>query len=306
MPTTIRELLARPCTARKPGLSGYKIDRCRCSVCTAANREHQRGRDKAIGYGTWQPLVDAEPVRAHLRALSEAGIGLKQAARLAGVSSGTVSNLMYGKTNSDGRVRPASKRCRPHIAAKLLAVQVDRDRLTDASTIPAVGTQRRVQALAAAGWSIAAQAARVGRTTANYGYLLTAQSVTVRTARQVAALYDDLTGTAPVGPVAKKTRAWARRNGWHGAGAWDDATINDPAALPVTDLPKVEVVDEVAVERVHAGTYAFGDLTAAEQVELFRRYRHTAGGGTLCRRWNISTATFRRLERAAEQRAAAA
>jgi transcriptional regulator with XRE-family HTH domain len=52
------------------------------------------------------------------------------------------------------------------------------------------------------------------------------------------------------------------------------------------------VVDIVKVDKVHAGQERFGNLTAAEQVALFRRYGHTDTGSGLQDRWSVSGARF--------------
>lgn len=291
--TTTLELLARPCIARKPGLSGYKIDRCRCAVCTRASYAYQAKRDKAIGYGTWNPLVDAEPARAHLRMLGRAGIGWQRAAILAGVSNGSVSHLLYGSSG-----RPPAKRCRRQIAEAVMALRPESATLPDGAKVDATGTQRRMQAMVVDGWSLSEQARRVGRTVQNYSYSLTARKVTVRVARDVAELHEALLGVVAAGPMAARSRRWGRSQGWHPSAAWDDDTINDPEAGPNYGVAVDDIVDDVAIERVNAGKLTFGKLTKAEQVELFRRFRGAAGRGTLCLRWGIGIGTFRRLERA--------
>lgn len=64
------------------------------------------------------------------------------------------------------------------------------------------------------------------------------------------------------------------------------------------------VVDVVKVENVHRGRQPFGDLTDAEQVALFRRYRHTAPNRALLDQWRISGTTFARVAALAGQEAA--
>ena len=73
---------------------------CRCADCSAANRAAGNQRSRAILYGRWQPYVDAGPVREHLRALAAAGIGHRRVGELAGVSSGSLSKILYGGPGS--------------------------------------------------------------------------------------------------------------------------------------------------------------------------------------------------------------
>lgn len=157
------------------------------------------------------------------------------------------------------------------------------------------GTRRRVQALATMGWSAREVFRRVGWTGAPGHAMHGNRQIRRETAAAVARVYDELWNRP--GPDVR-VRAYAQRSGWAPPQAWDDDTIDDPQAQPYREGGE-DPVDEVAIALVHAGTLAFGALTKAEQVELFRRYRHTDGRGSLCGRWNISTATFRRLERAA-------
>ena len=60
---------------RPHGYARYKLDGCRCYTCGYARSEYEAMRTRAILYGTWEPLIDAQPVRDHIKMLSEAGIG---------------------------------------------------------------------------------------------------------------------------------------------------------------------------------------------------------------------------------------
>ena len=57
---------------------------CRCADCRAANRAAENQRTRLIAYGQWQPYVDADQARAHVRRLAVQGIGWKRTAALAG------------------------------------------------------------------------------------------------------------------------------------------------------------------------------------------------------------------------------
>jgi hypothetical protein len=173
---TILQLLAQPCVARRPGLAGYKIDRCRCVTCSGANRDYHARRDRLIAYGRWQALVDAAPVRDHIRrVLQPAGLGANRIATLSGVPRATLGTLIWGKADR----RPAT-RIRPAAAAAILALQPDTAALADGALVDATGAVRRTQALAAIGYSIAAQAAALGRTGRNHNHLLGATRITGR------------------------------------------------------------------------------------------------------------------------------
>jgi len=106
----------------------------------------------------------------------------------------------------------------------------------------ATGTKRRVQALMAAGWPLARQAVMLGRDATTFGRILRVRRVTVKTARDVAALYDRIWDQAP--PLASKwekaastsARKYAAAQGWPWPQGWDDFPgphfIEDPAARP--------------------------------------------------------------------------
>lgn len=210
----------------------YVVDRCRCDACRQANGDYQRWRARQQAYGR-TPYVDAEPVRAHLRALSAAGLGWRRAAEQAGLATSVVSGLLY-------RDRA---RCRRRTARALLAVRAHPDRLGAAALVPAVGTQRRLQALVAIGWPQARLADRMGMLPGNFGRVISGPDlVRVSTARRAAALYDELWSAPPAETTAvqrqaaTRARNHARRHGWAPPLAWDDDAIDDPTARPTVDV----------------------------------------------------------------------
>ncbi|MFF3847997.1 hypothetical protein [Streptomyces sp. NPDC002328] len=224
-----------PLSRREHGTRAkYVVEKCRCPKCKRANRSEDNKRSRLQAYGRWQPYVDAEPVRQHVRALEAYGIGWKRVAKLAGVPASVVSKLLYGAAY---RGRGPSKGLRPDNAAKLLAVQAVPENL--ATAVDGTGTRRRLQALIAGGWPQAQLARRLGMIPGNFGALLHANAAGVLpgTARSVAALYDELWRADPlehgVHPqAASRARNQGRTNQWPPVGAWDDDTIDDPAATP--------------------------------------------------------------------------
>lgn len=130
-------------------------------------------------------------------------------------------------------------RCRCPSARE--AYRVYRKRLREGRHPPAhvdaCGTARRLQGLAALGWSFSVLAARVGtdrrtlqqRTTGRF------DRVHRRTHDTVVALYDELS-TQP-GP-SNRTRRRALAAGWAVPALWDDDAIDDPDARPATDPPR--------------------------------------------------------------------
>lgn len=199
---------------RAHGYARYKLGGCRCYVCAAAVSEYGRRRTMAITAGTWR--VDADVVREHLAVLAALGMGYKRAAFVAGVSRSTVRRIVYGSAG-----RPAPPTTRRDIAVKLLAVEVD---LGGAALVDGRGTVRRIQAMAAIGWSLASTAEALGRRASNLALLLGQDRVLRRTADAVAALYEQRSGTA--GPSARARRLAVAR-GWVPPLGWNDIDADE-------------------------------------------------------------------------------
>ena len=214
----------------------YVVEKCRCKPCKKANRREENHRTRQQTYGRWQPYVDAEPIREHVRALGAYGIGWKRVAKLAGVQATVVSKLLYGDRR---RGMGPSKGLRPENAEKILAVRAVPENLGSAVGVEGAGTRRRLQVLVAGGWPQAQLAPRLDMGPGNFGTLIHAEGVEVlaATARSVTALYEQLWRADPVEhgvtlQAASRARNQARANGWAPVGAWDDDTIDDPEAFP--------------------------------------------------------------------------
>lgn len=265
--------MTAPALERPHGHTRYQMEGCRCDVCRDGKSAYERRTAVSRLAGTWQPFVDAQPVREHLMRLGQAGIGYKRAALLAGLSWSVCQAVLYGK----GGHAP-SARIRPATAARLLAVPVDPALLAPSARVPIDGTARRVQALACIGWSLSAQAARLGWTVQNFAWTVNRrEAVEARTAQAVAYLFEDLSMTpAPGSQSATRTRNHAFRNGWFGPLAWDDDTIDDPAAFPLVLPPigpTVPGADELAIQHVAAGHTQPASLPYASRMEWVRRMR---------------------------------
>jgi hypothetical protein len=252
--------------------AAYVSDRCRCEPCSAANRSDERKRQKAIAYGRWNPYLDAEPVRRHVRALMAAGIGLRRIAELAQQPYGTVASLVYGSPRSG---RPPSRRIRPHTASQLLAIEAGTEARAPGALVDATGTRLRLQSLVLNGWSLAGLARRLGRSPDHLPSALKAATVTIATAHAVRVLFDELWDTAPPTHThaeritATKSRNRATRQGWLPAMAWDDIDDGTQAPRPDVEYMCVPDIDEIAVERAMDGDHV--PLTPAERDEAVRR-----------------------------------
>lgn len=111
--------------------------------------------------------------------------------------------------------------------------------------VDATGTRRRLQALVALGWPQGAIANCMGISRQNLNLLLYSSHATVqqRTHERALAAYRAL--SMQPGP-GKHARTVAEKNGWAPPLAWDDDTIDDPAARPVgvrTGSPGTPVED---------------------------------------------------------------
>lgn len=105
-----------------------------------------------------------------------------------------------------------------------------------AAHVDATGTSRRLQALAAVGWSAAALGGRLGCTGQAVSKLRGQRRVHRDTARRVADLYAALAGQpVPDTVSAKQARETAARNGWARPEHWDGVDIDDPAATSDLD-----------------------------------------------------------------------
>lgn len=214
---------------------------------TTAKNLYDKRRRVLLATGRWNPWTDAQPVRDHIAALSEAGIGWMRAAELADLSTATVSHWLYGHNEY-----PPPKKIRAELAAKMLAVTATVSNLADCALVDPLVTVRQIRALAADGFPMTYLAARLGQDSTNLSRVMRRARVEAGTARAVADLFAELAGTDPaaVGISARNTtyiRNWAAKKGWWGSAAWDGEISNpeaDPAAWVRKEKPG-HVTDEL-------------------------------------------------------------
>lgn len=219
---------------RPHGYARYRLDGCRCYTCAAARSRYDENRTKAITAGTWKPWVDAEPIRAHVTFLRSCEMGLRTIAAVADVDRKRLQCVVGGGPD---RGTPPQAKVRPELAAAVLSVEPTLQNLAPSTLISPIGTRRRAHALVAVGWPQQYLAEHLGMQPGNYGQMLLREHVLVRRALAVRALYDDLWKVDPKerGATAAgitRARRHAAANGWAPVGAWDDDTIDDPAAFP--------------------------------------------------------------------------
>jgi hypothetical protein len=228
-------------------LTCYTDYRCRRPECVARYNQQNLARIRAQRDGTWNRLVDAEPVRQHLLSLEAENVGPGAVAYTTGLPIQTV--LEFTRTRRDKR-RGRRHRTTPEVAAKILAVTVDNH---IRGRVPAVGTHRRIQALAAAGWPLIHIAAHAGLGRPTISDLLRRQTVLADTAKAVAAAFEDLKAKKPerngVDKVqAKRARDWAARNNWATLAYWNDRldVIDDPHFEPLYGVSRREQIAQDA------------------------------------------------------------
>jgi hypothetical protein len=160
-------------------------------------------------------------------------------------------------------------RCTPCKAAN---ARYEQDRTTRAyllrggAEIDSTGTRRRVRALERMGWPIRTIAADLGVTSPAVRAWIVGERVRRDTAARVAALYDRYWATP--GP-SRRAALLAEAAGWPPPLAWDDDSIDDPAARPHRDAPTPAAFDEVAVQRAMRGDPVH--LRPVERGEAVRR-----------------------------------
>jgi hypothetical protein len=123
----------------------------------------------------WNGLVDAKPVRAHLRKLSRRGVGYKSVADAADVGQTTVAEILSG----------AKRRIRSQAAKRILAVTAEA--LADHAIVDARATWKLLDDLIERGVSKAEIARRLGMKTP--ALQLRRSRVLARTAYAVARLH---------------------------------------------------------------------------------------------------------------------
>lgn len=232
------------------GHNGYRRG-CRCETCRT-----DRSRDLALisklrRSGKWEPWVDAQQVRAHVNGLITVGATAESVARAAAVSPRTVQFLLAGRPDTG-----VMQRMRTGTARKILAVTIGSPRI-GTRRASGIGVARRIQGLCTLGWSMRHQAGVLGWGMPNYHALLDQKFTSLATAAKVSGLYEQLSMTpAPTGQGATRARNDARRKGWFGPLAWDDESIDDPAAMPVLLPPPAgegHHAEELMVQHLMAG-----------------------------------------------------
>ena len=206
---------------------------CRCDACVQAKRRRGKVNRCLPGRG----LVDAQEARSHVNALLDAGLTLAQIEQRSGVNR---AGLYYLLGQAPGR--PAARRIRATSAQAILAVRADLVGDETSGLVDSTGTRRRLQALVASGWPLYVLAGRAGLSRENIWKRLGVTPTRVSTRDAVRRLYNELWDADPIAHGIRpqsvtKARARGLREGWPPPLAWDDDTIDDPAARPAGMRP---------------------------------------------------------------------
>ncbi len=214
----------------------YVLDRCRCKPCAAANSKAETHRERQKAYGRYNKFVPAGPVREHVRTLMDAGMGLKTVSKRTGISTGTLSKLIYGvyapgpggRNGKGDLLRQPSRRVLRETAEKLYALDpiwTGSLPLADGAVLDqaqSAAVSRRLQALVALGWSMSEIGRRLGITYATNAIpvIKGERRIQVATARKADELFEELCMTLPPETnqreriSASRSRRYAKAQGW--------------------------------------------------------------------------------------------
>jgi hypothetical protein len=178
-------------------------------------------------------MVPVDATRDRVRALRAAGIGLPRLAELTGIPPRTLFAVCGDDQTQTFR----------HVADAVLEIEVPTQRvdplLAAGARVPVVGSQRRIRALAVAGYGqnhlLEYLGLQVGSCALNKVYSAALPHVTAKRHRAIAAMFDELIWKP--GPSQRATRDGVRK-GWFSAWAWED--LDDPDCVPDTTAWRME------------------------------------------------------------------
>lgn len=227
--------------ARHGTLTGYTKDGCGCDKClpvgTKARKMHHLGMSLK---------ADATPLRKHIKELRRT-MSLQDLIDHSGVSRITILKIQQGKQAAALR----------STAEKILAVT---PMIGKGVRINATGSQRRVQALTAMGWTNDEMRARIGQqqgnTATNLTHIMRKPQITVALADAIRAAYEEMRAQKPPMEYGnRRAKARAQRRKWAPPAAWEE-NIDDPAAKPDWEAVLCEFVEcgrPVKPGRPHCG-----------------------------------------------------
>lgn len=188
---------------------------CACPDCQTTRRR----RTKLARFGRYR-RVPSDVAVALIDDWTRQGYSPKWIATAAGLTTNYIQNVVSERRHGTNRgIGPA-------YAARIASTDIT----TGSSGVgPALGARRRLQALAAIGWTVEELGARSGVKFTTISAIQRGATRQITAARHatVTALWDDLSATR--GPSKEAARRAAAK-GWHAPAAWDD--IDDPHEQP--------------------------------------------------------------------------
>lgn len=258
--------------------------------------EHDRGLTR-----TTTPQRSEDHIR---QLISQHGVSIRSIADAAGISPGTISLLNRGKQTTIKRT----------YEAKILAVTAEKifNRSLATGFVPNIGARRRLQALMAIGWRHQDLTKRVGF---NTGTMMHQRGDYISQFKHEAVrkVYDQLWNVQ--GPADGRSMTRVAKAGYAPPMAWDDETIDDPAATPDLGSPvtgrgrptkgstRVRKVDALAedvdyLRRTGAGIEEIEQRTGKRWNDI-RSELHRAGHRDVCDRLLIELDIPKRAPRKA-------
>jgi hypothetical protein len=226
-----------------------------CDACYFTHRSRQ------VAYGRWETVyTDATETRERIEALRGLGIGFRRIGELTGVNFRVLQGITVGRGNAALPV----KKVKRTTEAKVLAVPLPTIRASyrlaaPGARVPITGTRRRLQALMAIGYTQTYLCTLISDSVWGNRNLWTNkyESTSAWIAARVADIFDQLQSTP--GP-SQRARNWAVKNGWPNPYAWDEDTIDDPAAQPCAGTgPRASTSERIA-ELHELGIHDINDI----------------------------------------------
>jgi hypothetical protein len=240
------------------------------AIQRAAYNRWCRQRRRLIALGQWEPFVDPEPVRQRIRAISQAGMSITVLTKRLSLPPTALEHVMWKRHGV------ASAGVRRETAEAVMGFWPSLEDFPAHSLIDSTGTRRRIEALFTLGWTQRYLSGRLSVDERSFSRALAKPKVTADLARKVAAVYDELWKRPPyeseiAETPAHRMRLHAAAMKYVGPLAWDDDTIDDPDALPVTDAvqPMVSEGGNLAA-RYLAGESVILSIEARKEVLAHR------------------------------------
>lgn len=253
-------------------LTCYTDYKCRLPECVERFNTWQHTRLRAVADGTWQPFIDATPLRQHLLKLYAAGLTPHRVSVLTGIDWNTVRLYTQAAPRQGrGMIRQTT----PETAAKILAIQPEP---TLPGRVDPTGTRRRIQALSAIGWPLRELGPHIGIKPDNVRRILKrGQSVYGTTAHAVSDTYNQLRndhpskhGVSSIG-IARALRN-ASQHRWAPPKYWDQypGAIDDPHFEPMYRLTRREIIAQDAHELIRFS--GLSRQSAADRLGVSKAY----------------------------------